>query len=188
MWNIRSIGLFPGIFLLAAVISQGAVKKASAETAALSENDLKLFYNGVKTMELLVTPYDSFTKLAGNEGRWEDDNRFHYTWEEGQAGFIMIEGMEKPQLAQLVLNEGFRTPRGIAKGSTLDKLLRAYPEGYTITEVIGGRWYEYRWIIVSRRRQVNGKSFLLSFYVENGRVSSIMLKLEEKETETIPVG
>ena len=188
MRNMRGSRVFPFLILLAAAILQGPGTRASAETAALNGDDLKLFYNGVKTMELFATPYDGFTKLTGNGGRWEDANRLHYTWGDGQAGFIKIAGMKNPQLAQLVLNEGFRTPRGIVKGSSLEELLQAYPEGYAITEAIDGRWYEYRWRIAGGRRHLNGKDFLLSFYVENGLVASIMLKLEGKETEAIPVG
>lgn len=161
---------------------------AQSEVIPLGNQDLKIYYDTIKSLELFATPYKGFTDLAGNTGSWEDSEKYQYTWKDGQAAFIMTGEMKSPQLVQLVLNNSFKTQRGIKKGSTLDEVLKAYPGNYTTTEVTDGTWYVYKWTAGSTSPLINGKNFLLSFYVKDGLVDSVMLKLESAETEGIPVG
>jgi hypothetical protein len=185
IFNLIKIPFF-AVIICSALFLQ--VNSGSAEGAPMGNNDLKLFYGAGNSIELFVTQYKGFTELTGNSGWWEDADRYQYTWKEGQAGFIKTGEMRLPQLVQVVLSDKFRTPRGIRKGSALAELLKVYPGNYEITEVTDGKWYVFRWTAESALPLVNGRKFSLSFYVKDGLVNSVFLKLEGKETENIPVG
>ncbi|HOP64809.1 MAG TPA: hypothetical protein PK358_15915 [Spirochaetota bacterium] len=182
----KKITIFSAITLfiiLLTVSCSTAVKRA----APLEKDDLTISYKNGE-FSLLSTPYRKFTNIAGNTGIWEDDNRFHYTWNEGQAGFITVPGLMSPQLAMITLSENFTTPRGIKKGSTTDELLNAYPENFSTSRGGNGTWYEYRWTIKDRPGLTGDNTYRLSFFVEKGVVDSVMLRLESKEADEIPVG
>ncbi|HPF07765.1 MAG TPA: hypothetical protein PK293_17110 [Spirochaetota bacterium] len=161
---------------------------AGKKAAPLGKKDLRIFYKSKTPLTLFGTPYKKFTRLAGNTGRWEDEEKFRYTWDEGQAGFLKTEKMKAPQLVMITLSENFKTARGIKKGSTLDELLKAYPDEYSTTEGGNGLWYDYRWTAKSRSPKEEDKNFRISFFVENGNVDSVMLRLESEEADEIPVG
>jgi len=158
------------------------------KNAPMGVKDLTVFYKTKNPLTLFGTQYNRFTKLAGNTGRWEDEEQYRYTWDEGQAGFIKTGKMKAPQLVMITLSGNFKTPRGIKKGSTLDEMLNAYPGEYSTTEGGNGLWYEYRWTEKSRSPKKEDKNFRLSFFVETGEVKSVMLRLESEEADAIPVG
>jgi len=157
------------------------------EAAPLGDKDLELQY-AQRILVLFGTQYNNFTSIVGNKGVWEDENRYQYTWGEGQAAFIKTNVMKKPELVQVVLSDRFKTPRGIKKGSTVDDLFKAYPDYTDTTEAGNGLWYVYRWTSESKSLLLKGRMFSLSFFVEDGRVKSVFLKLEGEETSGIPVG
>lgn len=163
-------------------------KPAMGAAAALGDSDLKLHYGEKKTLGLFATQYKPFTELVGNNGVWEDENKYQYTWKDGQAAFIKTAEMKKPQLVQIVLNNNFKTPRGIKKGSTFSELITAYPEYTETSEGGNGIWYIYKWTASSTSPLINGNEFSLSFFLENDIVKSVFLKLEGEETAEIPVG
>ncbi len=164
------------------------VQSASDNVDPLGSKDLELSYGSNKSLGLFKTSYKSFIKLAGNTGVWEDENKYQYTWGDGQAAFIKKNEMKRPQLVQIILNSKFKTPRGIKKGSSLDDLMKAYSENCEVTEGGGGYWYTYKWTAVSRSQLINKKNFSISFYVADGLVDTVFLKLESEDTENIPVG
>lgn len=159
----------------------------SKNAAPLGNGDLKLHY-AKKSLVLFGTEYGVFTGIVGKTGVWEDENKYQYTWDKGQAAFIKTGKMKKPQLVQIVLNGDFRTPRGIQKGSTLDELLKAYPGVSETTEAGNGLWYVYKWTAKSGPQMIKGRDFSLSFFIEDGQVKNVFLKLEGEETAEIPVG
>jgi len=163
-------------------------KSARADGMQLGIHDLKLYYGDINSLELFATPYKGFTYLTGKPGWWEDEDKYQYTWKDGQAAFIITGEMKSPQLVQVVLNNSFSTPREVKKGSTIDEVIKAYPGNYKTTQVTDGTWYVYKWTVGNISTLAKEKSFSLSFYIENGLVNSVMLKLESPETEDIPVG
>jgi len=170
------------------VFSISPAESAKKTAAPLGNNDLKLHYGTKAKLGLFETQYKNFTKLVGNTGAWEDENNYQYTWKDGQAAFIKTAEMKKPELVQIVLNENFKTPRGIKKDSTLAELLKAYPEYSGTTEAGNGLWYVYKWESNSKSPLIKGKEFSLSFFVEDNMVKTVFLKWESEETEEIPVG
>lgn len=158
------------------------------EPGSMGNGDLKVYYGAKTSLGIFSTPYKGFTRSAGNSGRWEDTDKYLYTWGEGQAAFIKTGEMKNPQLVLIVLSDKFRTPRGIKKGSTADELLRAYPDNYETVEGGNGLWYVYKWTAKSKSPLIDGKEFSLSVFVEDNIVKSVMLKLEGDDTSEIPVG
>jgi len=187
MKQLLKFMMLPVIIMLCSIIILPA-RSAQKPAASMGNNDLQLRYGSKKTFSLFKTQYNSFTKLTGNTGVWEDENKYHYTWNEGQAAFIKTAEMKKPQLVHIILNSNFETPRGIKKDSTLAELLKLYPEHSEKTEGGNGFWYVYKWEAKHKSPFINGKTFSLSFFVEDNMVKTVFLKLESEETENIPVG
>ncbi len=154
----------------------------------LGNSDLKIFYKTGKSLGLFLTQYKEFIDITENSGRWEDENKYQYTWDEGQAAFIKTTEMKTPQLVLLVLDENFKTFRGIKKGSTTEEIIKAYSDNYETIEAGDGVWFVYKWTAGSPVPYINGKTFSLSFYIVDDAVKSVMLKMESEETEEIPVG
>jgi len=185
MKKILNAVLFVVLFMIFSISPAESAKKAAAP---LGNNDLNLLYGTKTKLCLFETQYKNFTKLVGSSGVWEDENNYQYTWRDGQAAFIKTAEMTKPGLVQVVLNENFKTPRGIKKDSSLAELLKAYPEYSGTTEAGNGLWYVYKWKANSKSPLIKGKEFSLSFFVEDDKVKTVFLKLEGEETEEIPVG
>ena len=188
MKKIFRMVILPVTVLIICSILNLPLKQARGAAAELGNNDLKLHYGAKQTLVLFETQYKAFTKLAGNKGVWEDENKYQYTWKDGQAAFIKTDEMKKPQLVQIVLSDNFKTPRGIKKGSTFSELIIAYPDFTETSEGGDGIWYIYKWTSSSPSPLINGKEFSLSFFLENDIVKSVFLKLEGEETAEIPVG
>jgi len=188
MKKILRVMILPAfVFILCSILIL-PVNAAKKNAAPMGNNDLKLHYGAKKTLGLFETDYKQFTKLVGNTGAWEDADKYQYTWNDGQAAFIKTGEMEKPELVQIVLEDNFKTPRGIKKDSSLSELIKAYPEYSETTEGGNGLWYVFKWTATSKSPFVNGKEFSLSFFVEDDKVKSVLLKLAGEETAEIPVG
>lgn len=181
--------LFPVFILMIAAIFTSQLNSAPQKDSAFGDADLKINYGSKYSITILTTSDKNFSDLAGKTGQWENTDLYKsYIWNDGEAAFIKTGIKKKDLLVRIVLNKNFKTSRGIKKGSKLSDVVKAYSDNFEQTEGGTGIWYVYKWDSTSKSPLLKDKVFSISFYIIDDTVDSIMLKLDSKETDEIPLG
>ncbi len=189
MKKMKKLVLLPVFVLMLVSIISLTVKTAAANSDVPGDKDLKVNYGAKNTIVLFSTQNKKIAELTGKTGQWENSETYQsYIWAGGEAAFLLTGKKKNPELVRIVLNKNFKTPKGIVKGSTFDELIKVYSQNYELNEGGNGNWYVFKWDSVSTSKKLKGKKYSISFYIVDDLVDSVMLKLENKETDQIPLG